>query len=130
MENINLINQFSKLFKCITDIPQKLSDAVQEELSEVEELSCIQAGLLDFNLIEEDIRVLHRKFRLRGDTVLGSTLVLNDIKEFMEIRTYVNRGEKTFMRKTHAQVQRVTNIPADVLREIQQRGVVELHIEV
>jgi hypothetical protein len=129
----SLQNKFDKLFNTITNIPKQLADAVEEGLKEglqeASNLVCVQEGLLNFDLIEEDVKRIQGDLRARGDKVLGSHLILDDERNFMEIRTYTDRGNKNFVITVDAEVKRVTNIPPDILEELQQKGRVELNLK-
>jgi hypothetical protein len=48
----------------------------------------------------------------------------------MEIRTYTERSDKTFVNTIDAKVKRVTNIPSEILEELQKEGRVELNLVV
>jgi hypothetical protein len=113
----SLQDKFGKIFKNVTDIPKKLADAVEEGLKESSNLVC------------EDVRRIQGDLKARGDTVLGSHLILDDERNFMEIRTYAQRGDKNFVITVDAEVKRITNIPSDVLEELQQKGRVELSLK-
>jgi hypothetical protein len=126
----SLQGKFGKLFNNITSIPKKLADAVEEGLKEQSNLVSVEEGTLDFELIEEDVRRIQRDMKARGDKVLGSNVILDDVKNFIEIRTYVERGNKKFVITVDAEVKRVTNLPSDILDELKEKGRVELNLKV
>ena len=126
----SLQDKFGKLFNNITSIPKKLADAVEEGLQETSKLVCVQEGLLNFERIEEDVRRIQRDMKARGDIVLGSHLILDDERNFMEIRTYTKRDDKTFVITVDAEVKLVTNLPSDILEKLQKEGRVELNLVV
>ncbi len=125
-------DKFSKLFNTITSIPKQFIDAVEEGLregsQEASNLVCVREKSLNFELIEEDLKRINQDMEVRGDTVLGSHLILDDKQDFMEIRTYIERGGQIFVIPVNAEVNAVTNIPSDVLNELQQKGRVELSL--
>jgi hypothetical protein len=125
----SLQDKFGKLFNTITNIPKKLADAVEEGLKENSDLVCVQEGLLNFERIEEDVRRIQGDLKARGDKVLGSHLILDDERNLMEIKTYTERGDKTFVITVDAEVKRITNIPSDVLEELKEKGRVELSLK-
>jgi hypothetical protein len=124
----SLEDKFSKLFNNIASISKQLSDAVEEGLKETFSLVCVKNGLLDFELIEEDVKQIHEAMKSRGDKVLGSHLILDNERDLMEIRTYTERSDKTFVNTIDAKVKRVTNIPSEILEELQKEGRVELNL--
>jgi hypothetical protein len=126
----SLQSKFGKLFNNITSIPKKLADAVEEGLQEQSNLVSLEEGILDFELIEEDVRRIQRDMKARGDKFLGSNVILDDVKNFIEIRTYVERGDKKFVITVDAEVKRVTNLPSDILDELKEKGRVELNLKV
>ena len=126
----SLQSKFGKLFNNITSIPNKLADAVEEGLQEQSNLVSLEEGILDFELIEEDVRRIQRDMKARGDKFLGSNVILDDVKNFVEIRTYVERGDKKFVITVDAEVKRVTNLPSDILDELKEKGRVELNLKV
>ena len=120
--------KFSKLFNNIASIPKQLSNAIQKGLKETFSLVCVKNGLLDFELIEEDVKQIHEAMKSRGDKILRSHLILDNELDLMEIRTYTERGDKTFVNTIDAKVKRVTNIPSEILEELQKEGRVELNL--
>ncbi|MBC1218736.1 hypothetical protein GNF10_30560 [Nostoc sp. UCD121] len=125
----SLQDKFGKLFNNMTSIPKKLADAVEEGLKEPSNLVCVQEGLLNFDLIEEDARRIQGDLKARGDRVLGSNLILDYERKFMEIRTYIERGDKNFVIIVDAEVKRATNTPSDILHELKEKGRVELSLK-
>jgi hypothetical protein len=129
----SLQDKFGKLYDKITSLPKRLADAVEEGLKEglgqPSNLVCVQEGVLDFERIDEDARRIQEDMKARGDRVLGSHLILDDKQDFMEIRTYIERNDEIFVIPVKAEVKRVTNIPSDVLTELQQQGRVELSLK-
>lgn len=125
----SLEDKFSKLFNNIASISKQLSDAVEEGLKETFSLVCVKNGLLDFELIEEDVKQIHEAMKSRGDKILRSHLILDNELDLMEIRTYTERGDKTFVNTIDAKVKRVTNIPSEILEELQKEGRVELSLK-
>jgi hypothetical protein len=125
----SLEDKFSKLFNNIASISKQLSDAVEEGLKETFSLVCVKNGLLDFELIEEDVKQIHEAMKSRGDKVLRSHLILDNERDLMEIRTYTERSDKTFVNTIDAKVKRVTNIPSEILEELQKEGRVELSLK-
>lgn len=124
----SLKDKFGKLFDTITSIPKKLTNAIEEGLREPYDFVCVQNGLLNFDLIEDDVREIHTNLKNRGNRVLGSHLILDDERDLMEIRTYTERGDKTFLITVDAEVRRVTNIPKNVLDELKKKGRIELSL--
>jgi hypothetical protein len=121
--------KFGSLSKTITSIPNKFSEAIQEGLQQdYRQLTCVQQGLLNFDLIEQDIAEMHKSLKKSGDTVLASRIVIDNRKDFIEILTYVKREDKTFSVSAKSAVKRVTNIPSDILEELKSKGRVELSI--
>ncbi|MBD2490650.1 hypothetical protein [Aulosira sp. FACHB-615] len=125
----SLQDKFGKLFNTITSIPKKLADAVEERLKEPSNLISVQEGLLNFERIEEDVKRIQHDLKAGGDKVLGSHLILDDERNLMEIKTYTERGDKTFVITVDAEVKRITNIPSDVLEELKENGRVELSLK-
>jgi len=122
--------KINRLFRTIQDLPAKFSEAVQEALQEFEDLRCVKDGLLDFDRIEEDVISIQQDLKDRGDRVLGSHVILDDRKDTLVIKTYVERGNKTFSIIQSANVKRVTNIPEDVLNELKEKGQVKIRIDI
>lgn len=125
----SLQDKFGKLFDTITNIPKKFKDAAEEGLRESSDLICVKDGLLNFELIEDDVRHIHRNLRGKGDKVLGSHLILDDDQDLMIIRTYAERGDKTFSTTVDAKVKRIINVPKNVLDELKKRGRIELSLK-
>ncbi|MBF2056188.1 MAG: hypothetical protein IGQ45_02965 [Cyanobacterium sp. T60_A2020_053] len=125
----SLQKKFGKLFDTIAHIPQKFSDAVEEGLKESSNLICVKNGLLDFDLVEDDIRYIHRNLKAKGDKVLGSRLILDDENNLMEIRTYTEKNNQNFLVSVDVEVKEIINIPENILNELNNSGRVELTIK-
>lgn len=128
-EQENLADKFGKLFNTVKNAGEKISQAFQENVVDIETFNSIQRETLNFDLLEEDIKNIHRKIEQEGYSVLGSRLILDDKKELMEIKTYSRKGEKNFVNTVSAKVKRVTNIPADILAEMKNKGRIELNLK-
>ena len=125
----NLGDKFGKLFNTIKNAGEKISQAGEEQGVQVDTFSSIHRGTLDFGLLEADIKNLHRRIQQKGDSVLGSRLVLDQTKKMMEIKTYSKKGDHNFVNTVTAEVNRVINIPADILDEMKTKGRVELSLK-
>lgn len=97
-------------------------------MKETFSLVCVKNGLLDFELIEEDVKQIHETMKSKGDKVLRSHLILDNERDLMEIRTYTETSDKTFVNTIDAEVKRVINIPSEILEELQKEGRVELNL--
>jgi len=125
----NLGDKFGKLFNTIKNAGEKISQAWEEQGVQVDTFSSIHWGSLDFDLLEADIKNIHRSIQQKGDSVLGSRLVLDQTKKMMEIKTYSQKGDHNFVNTVTAEVNRVINIPADILDEMKTKGRVELSLK-
>ncbi|PSB56471.1 hypothetical protein [Chamaesiphon polymorphus] len=122
--------KLGKLRNKITELPNKFSEAIQEGLQEeYQGLNCVKRESLDFDLIERDIDEIHRSFKKSGDTVLGSQVIIDDEYNFIEIKTYVKRGDKKLSFSAKSTVKIVTNIPSDIVEEMKNTGRVELGLK-
>lgn len=121
--------KMDKIWNSVTGIGKKISDAIEDDMVDEGVLVSVKNSVLDFNLIEQDVKRIHERFEKDGSRVLGSYLVLNDKQNTMEIQTYKQSGEKTFVSTTEAKVTRVRNLPPDVLTEFKEKGVVKLHLK-
>ncbi|MBW4497987.1 MAG: hypothetical protein KME26_33985 [Oscillatoria princeps RMCB-10] len=124
----NIGDKVWKIFDTLKTAGEKISQAWEEEVIEVDTFSSIQRGTLDFDLLEADIKKIHRRIEQKGASVLGSRLVLDERKKMMEIKTYSQKGEKNFVNTVTAEVKRVTNIPADIMAEMKSKGRIELSL--
>ena len=107
----------------------KISQALQENVVDIDTLNSIQRETLNFALLEEDIENIHTRIEQEGYSVLGSRLILDDQKELIEIKTYSKKGEKSFLNTTSATVKRVINIPTEILDEIKTKGSAEISVK-
>ncbi|HIK09927.1 MAG TPA: hypothetical protein IGS52_06625 [Oscillatoriaceae cyanobacterium M33_DOE_052] len=115
-----------KIFGTLKNAGEKISQAWEEEVIEVDTFISIQRGTLDFDYLDADIKKIHRRIEQTGASVLGSRLVLDERQKMMEIKTYSRKGEKNFVNTVTAEVKKVTNIPADIVAEMKSKGRVEL----
>jgi len=118
-----------KIYNTLTSIGKKVSDAIEDGMVNDGDLSSVKETMLDFNLVEKDVKRIHNRLEQDGSRILGSYLVLNDKQDMMEIQTYKQSGDKTFISTTEAKVTRVSNLPAEVLAELKEKGVVKLHLK-
>jgi len=91
----SLHDTWGTLVKKVTDFPQKLANAIeegtQEALAEISSLSCLKRGVLNFDLIEDDVMQIHQRLKNQGNQVLGSRLILDDRRNLIEIQTYTKK---------------------------------------
>jgi secreted Zn-dependent insulinase-like peptidase len=129
-ENI-LNNVWEKVTTSLKYAGKKISEAWKENAGEAEtnKFSSIQRGNLDFDLLEVDIKKIQIKIELDGYSVLGSHLIIDDRQKLIEIKTYSQKGEKSFVDTVTAKVKGVTNIPSDILDELKSKGRVELSLK-
>ena len=125
----NLGNKFGKFFNTVKNAGEKISQALQENVVDIDTLNSIQRETLNFALLEEDIENIHTRIEQEGYSVLGSRLILDDQKELIEIKTYSKKGEKSFLNTTSATVKRVINIPTEILDEIKTKGSAEISVK-
>ena len=125
----NLGNKFGEIFNTVKNAREKISQALQENVVDIDTLNSIQRETLNFALLEEDIKNIHTRIEQEGYSVLGSRLILDDQKELIEIKTYSKKGEKSFLNTTSATVKRVINIPTEILDEIKTKGSAEISVK-
>ena len=125
----NLGNKFGEIFNTVKNAREKISQALQENVVDIDTLNSIQRETLNFALLEEDIENIHTRIEQEGYSVLGSRLILDDQKELIEIKTYSKKGEKSFLNTTSATVKRVINIPTEILDEIKTKGSAEISVK-
>ncbi len=128
-EEENLADKVSKLFKTVKNAKEKISQALQENFVYIDKFKSIEGETLNWDLLEEDIKHIQRRIEQDGYSVLGSHLILDQEKDLMEIKTYSQKGEKSFVNTVSAKVKQVTNIPGDILEEIETKGRVEVSIK-
>lgn len=125
----NLGNKFGEFFNTVKNAGEKISQALQENVVDIDTLNSIQRETLNFALLEEDIENIHTRIEQEGYSVLGSRLILDDQKELIEIKTYSKKGEKSFLNTTSATVKRVINIPTEILDEMKTKGRAEISVK-
>jgi len=125
----NLADRLGRLFNTGKKAIEKISQAWEENVVDIDTFNSIQRETLNFDLLDEDIKAIHREIEQDGYFVLGSRLVLDDRQELMEIKTYSQKGEKSFVNTVSAKVKRLINIPANILDEIKSKGRVELSLK-
>ncbi|MBD2184764.1 hypothetical protein H6S82_09370 [Planktothrix sp. FACHB-1355] len=128
-ESESLGHKFWKIFDTVKNAGEKISQALQENVADIDTFNSIQRETLNFDLLEEDIKGIHRRIEQDGYSVLGSRLILDDKQELIEIKTYSQKGEKSFVNTVSAKVKRVINIPANILDEMKSKGRVELSLK-
>ena len=125
----NLGNKFGEFFNTVKNAGEKISQALQENVVDIDTLNSIHRETLNFALLEEDIENIHTRIEQEGYSVLGSRLILDDQKELIEIKTYSKKGEKSFLNTTSATVKRVINIPTEILDEMKTKGRAEISVK-
>ena len=123
-------NKVDRIWNRITGIGKKVSDAIEEDAANEEDsLISVSDFVLDFNLVEQDVKRIHKKLEREGSRVLGSYLILDNKQDTMQIQTYKQSGDKTFVNTMETKVTRVSNLPTEVLAELKEKGVVKLHLK-
>jgi hypothetical protein len=128
-EQDNLADKFGELFNTVKNAGEKIAQAFQENIVSLDTFNSIERETLNFDLLEEDIKKIHRRIENEGYSVLGSRLMLDQKKELMEIKTYSQKGEGNFVNTVSAKVKRVTNIPAEIVAEMKSKGRIELSLK-
>ncbi|GDZ95594.1 hypothetical protein PA905_40240 [Planktothrix agardhii CCAP 1459/11A] len=128
-EKENLADKFGELFNTVKNAGEKIAQAFQENVVGIDTLNSIKSGTFNFDLLEDDVKGIHRRLELDGYSVLGSRLVLDYNKKLMEIKTYSQKGEKNFVNTVSSEVKSVTNIPADIVAEMKAKGRIELSLK-
>ncbi len=129
IEQENLADKFGKLFNTIKNSGEKISQALQENDVDTHTFNSIERETLNFNLLENDVKNIHKKLEIDNYSVLGSSLILDNEKNLMEIKTYSQKGEKSFVNTVSAKVKKVINIPDEILDEIESKGRVEISLK-
>lgn len=76
----NLGNKFGEIFNTVKNAREKISQALQENVVDIDTLNSIHRETLNFALLEEDIKNIHTRIEQEGYSVLGSRLILDDKK--------------------------------------------------
>lgn len=129
--------EFSRLIETAENCVSKTQKAIQETLQEIAtvqnsidkpQLECIRNGVLDFDLLGEDIKRIHQQIELDEEAkVLGSYLViLKDIEFNVKVETYLQKQNKTFKQSVQAKVSGFEHIPPDVVNELEANEEVKL----
>jgi len=123
-------NKVDRIWNRITGIGKKVSDAIEEDAANEEDsLISVSDFVLDFNLVEQDVKRIHKKLEREGSRVLGSYLILDNKQDTMQIQTYKQSGDKTFVNTMETKVTHLRNFPPEVLTELKEKGVVKLHLK-
>ena len=122
-------NKFGEIFNTVKNAREKISQALQENVVDIDTLNSIHRETLNFALLEEDIENIHTRIEQEGYSVLGSRLILDDKKELIEIKTYSKKGEKSFLNTISATVKGVTNILTEILDEMKTKGRAEISVK-
>ncbi|GCA80320.1 hypothetical protein [Microcystis aeruginosa] len=127
----SLPEKVAKIFGTIEKGAKNMKEAMQEYRNESYDLKSINSKekLLDFSRIEDDVKKIYKDIQKKGDTVLGSHLILDGKNDLMEINIYTQKNGETFQTTIKAEVQRVTNIPSHVRDELKNSGRVELNLK-
>lgn len=130
------LSGIDKLAKTLINSKKKISDTWQEAKQQITEvdnkvsLSCLQNGKVDFHLIEEDVKRIHQKLISDGLDVLGNYLLIEDKEDSLEIKTYIQKGEKTLLDTIKFKAESISNLPPDIYEKLQEDGKVELHLRI
>ena len=127
---IKVQDTWNNLLVKVANLPRRLTDAVeegiQEAVTEASDFRSIRNGVLNLDLIEEDIQRIHHKLQMKRSKVLGSHLILDDQLNLVEIQTYTEKEGKTYRTVNSAEVQEIRNVSDKVLNELNQKRRVEL----
>lgn len=126
IEQENLADKFGQLFNTMKNAGEKISQALQENDIDTHNFNSIEKETLNFDLLENDVKNIHKKLEIDDYSVLGSSLILDNEKDLMEIKTYSQKGEKSFVNTVSPKVKKVSNIPADILDEMKNNSRVQI----
>lgn len=132
MSEENIFNKvWGKLTTSLKAAGKKISEAWEENTKEAETntFSSIKHDTLDFDLLEADIKKIQIKIEQDGYSVLGSHVIIDNRQKLIEIKIYSQKGDDNFVNTVTAEVNRVINIPADILDEMKTKGRVELSLK-
>lgn len=123
-------NKLGKVLETTSKGLKRIQEAVEQHRDNSSGLVCLKDGVLDYELIEEDVKQIHKNIQTEGDKVLGSHLILDDKSDTMEIRTYTEKNGETFLSQVQVTVKTITNIPEDIFEELNKNGLVELSLKI
>jgi hypothetical protein len=123
--------KIGKILDTVASLPKRLAEAIHDEMKNKpkESLYCVDnKGIVDFNLIEKDVKEIEDNLKASGNTILGRRFIFDNIKNIAEFRIYTEKDNKTFLNTTKIEVKQIINAPTDVLEEIKSKGYIELNL--
>ncbi|MEB3883436.1 hypothetical protein [Lyngbya sp. CCY1209] len=120
--------QFQRFLNNIKNIHEQISQAIQG-YPKIETWASLEKKTLNFDLLEDDLKKIHRILKKDGASILGTRLILDDKKNLIEIKIYSQKGAKNYVDTTRAEIDRLKNIPPDIMEEIKRKGRVELNLK-
>ena len=119
--------QWQRLVNNVRNLPKRISQTIQGT-PETEIWSSLENQTLDFDLLEDHLKEIHRIVKKDGSDILGTRLILDERQNLIEIKIYSRKGEKNALFTNHVKINSMKNIPPDIMEEIQSKGRVELTI--
>ena len=132
----SLTEKFAKVVETTKEVVKDITEAIRESSNESYDLRCInkKEEILDYSRIEDDVKRIYKDLQKKGDTVLGTHLILDGINNLMEINIYTKKNGEVSQTTIKAKVKFVTNVSPSHVRdhvsdELKNSGRVELNLK-
>lgn len=124
----NILSSASQTLKAIKKTVQDTE--ITQNPRNKSQLECIRNGVLDFDLLEEDMKRIREQIELDQEAkILGSYIViLKDIEFKVKFEIYLQKQNKTFMQSVEAKVSNFEHLPSEVVNKLETNKVVKLFL--
>lgn len=122
----NLVSYASQTLEAIKKTVQDTE--ITQNPRNKSQLECIRNGVLDFDLLGEDIKRIREQIEFDEEAkILGSYIViLKDIEFKVKFEVYLQKQNKTFMQSVEAKVSNFEHLPSEVVNKLETNKEVKL----
>lgn len=115
----NLVSYASQTLEAIKKTVQDTE--ITQNPRNKSQLECIRNGVLDFDLLGEDIKRIREQIEFDEEAkILGSYIViLKDIEFKVKFEVYLQKQNKTFMQSVEAKVSNFEHLPSEVVNKLE-----------
>ena len=136
-DNENILDKFNKVLNTAKNSIGQIQEVIveKEEFDEVRDfnkLKCLNNKIMNFNLLEEDIKRIQNQLKSERHTIIRTYLVIEISANGYEVslENYLQKDNKNFKESSNFKALRIEHLPSDIAEELKQDGKVKLYLEV
>lgn len=136
-DNENILDKFNKVLNTAKNSIGQIQEVIVEKeefnnINDLNKLKCLNKQIMNFDLLEEDVKHIHNQLKAENHTIIGTYLVINIAVNRYEVslENYFQKDNENFKDSNNFKASRIEHLPSDIAEELKQNGKVKLHLEV